>query len=94
MYTFDTNWMGPINSDWVREHGECWSGGRIDVYGGEPYEEISLPVMRTEDWNSFSEWLWDFQSERGCTLKQLVSLYEENHPKIRWFDENEFLRVS
>lgn len=79
--------MGPINEDWIAQHGEHWSGGRIDVSGGEPYEELGCPIMHTEDWNSFSDWLWDFESPVACELKDLVELYEENHPKIRWFRE-------
>lgn len=72
--------------DKITEH---YSGGRIDVSGtGDPYgEEISVPVMRSEDWNRFGEWLWDFKTETMWALKQLVEEYEKTNPKIVWASE-------
>ena len=83
--------MGPINSQWIQEHGQGWSGGRIDIYGvpDEPYPlEYSLPIMRTEDWNEFSDWLDKFASEELLTYEQLIETYEETtERKIRWYKE-------
>jgi len=34
MISYSTNWMGPINRDWIAKNGDCWAAGRIDVLGG------------------------------------------------------------
>lgn len=72
--------------DKITEH---YSGGRIDVSGTtNPYgEEISVPVMRSEDWHRFKEWLWVFKTETMWTLDQLVNEYEKTNEKIVWANE-------
>lgn len=88
MINYSTNWMGPINPNWLKTHGKGWAAGRIDIRVNEddPYgSEIGLPIMSVEDWNRFSVWLRGFTTEEVYTLKQLVSEYEENNPKITWF---------
>ena len=91
MITYSTNWMGPINSQWIQEHGDGWSGGRIDIYGvpGEHYPvEHSLPVMRTEDWNEFSEWLDELETEELLSLEQILEQYFIDKGRIiRWWKE-------
>jgi len=91
MITYSTNWMGPINSKWIEEHGDCWAAGRIDIYGvpNEPYPiEYGLPPMHNEDWASFSEWLDDFETERLFSFDELVAQYEqESGTVIRWWKE-------
>jgi hypothetical protein len=73
---------------------ESYSGGRIDVYGlpySEYYDgktEYGLPIMKTSDFSSFSEWLLDFKSETLLGLEELVKRYEETNKKIEWW-ENE-----
>jgi hypothetical protein len=83
---YSTNWMGPINSEWIAEHGDQWAAGRIDVYGtGDPYgEEIGLSPIHNDDWNRFSEWLENFITEDMWSLKQLVDEYEKTNPRILW----------
>ena len=68
---------------------ECYSAGRIDIYGtGERYSpEIGLEPMRSEDWNDFSIWLETFETDDIWTLDQLVEMYEKTNPKIRWAKE-------
>jgi hypothetical protein len=76
--------------DEITEH---YSAGRIDIYGtGEPYKpEIGLDPMRSEDWNTFSEWLHTFETDDVWELKDLVEMYERTNPKIRWaFECNGF----
>lgn len=89
--TYSTNWMGPINYDWIEKHGIGWSAGRIDIYGTESHypEEISLPPMRSEDWNRFSNWLDEFSTETPWTFDELVSEYEKYYPKINFLNKDE-----
>jgi len=88
---YHTNWMGPINEDWIAKHGTGWSAGRIDVRGldNEVYwggcYEYSLPPMRTEDWNDFSDWLDDFETEELLEFDDIIAQYEQDSGrKIRW----------
>ena len=94
--SYSTNWMGPINTKWIEENGEGWSSGRIDIMGPEsPWGgELSLPPIRTEDWNRLSEWLWDFETDTLYTLKELVEEYEKTNPKITWLRERDWCSSS
>ena len=90
MITYSTNWMGPINEDWIKAHGDCWAAGRIDVHGEEGYpQEIALPPMHDRDWERFSRWLEGFETEEMWTLTMLVSEYEKTHPPILWVKEKD-----
>ena len=84
---YNTNWMGPINMEWIRRNGEGWSIGRIDCRGKglDMYgEELDLPPMKSDDWHRFSEWLWNFSTDTLWTLDELVEVYEITNPKITW----------
>jgi len=89
MVNYSTNWMGPINQQWIEEHGDCWSAGRIDIYGvpGEDYPiEYGLPIMHTEDWNALSDFLWDLTTPEKLSYDELVYMFEyEYGKKIRWW---------
>ena len=89
--TYSTNWMGPINKDWIAKHGEHWAAGRIDIYGvpGEHYPvEYGLPPMHVEDWNALSDWLDEFESEEQVPYDELIALFEKHYGKqIRWADD-------
>ena len=64
-----------------------YSGGRIDIYGvpDEPYPiEYSLPVMRTEDWNDFSDWLDTLETEELITFDEIIERYGK---PIRWWKD-------
>lgn len=67
---------------------EYWYGGRIDIYGtDDPYgDEMSLPIMDGPSYRGFSEWLKKFETDKVWTLNELVTEYQKNNPKIRWFD--------
>lgn len=83
---YSTNFMGPINIDWIKEHGNDWAGGRIDMYGGDwSYpEEIGLPIMKSSDYATFSDWLDTVETDDVWTLQQLVEQYEKTNSKIVW----------
>ena len=87
MIRYSTNWMGPVNTQWIAENGQDWSAGRIDIYGTDnPYNlEIALPVMKTKDWILFSDWLRTFETDTVYSLDELVSEYEKNNDLITWF---------
>ena len=75
----------------VPEYNEIvthYAGGRIDIYGvpGEHYPlEYAISPMHGEDWNDFSGWLDDFETEDLWELDDLIGQYEqESGRKIRW----------
>lgn len=93
---YSTNWMGPISQDWYSNRGldyeaEPYSAGRLDFHN--PFEdsmypdEIAVPPMRSEDWNSLSVWLDKFRSETVLTLDEIVQEYEKTNFKIRWWKD-------
>ena len=72
-----------------------YSAGRMDIrddsksgYAG--WHEYSLAPMRTEDWNLFSDWLIDFETETLWTLDQILEEYRQDTGHvIRWWKEDE-----
>ena len=90
--SYSTNWMGPINSDWIAKHGEHWAGGRIDIYGvpGEHYPiEYGLSPMHVEDWNALSDFLDSIETTRLLEYEELIEMFENDYgKKIRWADES------
>ena len=89
MYRYNSNWMGPVNKQWIEEHGEKWSGGRIDIYhpSFDYNEETILPIMSNEDYHMFSLWLRDFVSEEQMNFDELRAEYEKSNPKLSIFNE-------
>lgn len=88
MIHYSTNWMGPINQEWIKEHGDDWCTGRVDVYGSGPYpDELWVPPMKSEDWARFSEWLDKLETDEMWTLRMIVWEYEKTNPPIRWLKE-------
>lgn len=94
---YSTNWMGPGGLWWYEKQGllndkgeitEHYSCGRIDVRGGDTDiyygDEIGVPPMKSESWNSFGGWLYTFETDEMWTLKDLVWMYEKTNPKIEW----------
>ena len=75
----------------IEEITEPYSCGRLDFWN--PHndsmfsDELSVPPMRNEDWSSFGDWLDTFRSDDVLNLEQLVELYEQTNPKIRWAKE-------
>jgi hypothetical protein len=98
MWTYSTNWMGPVNRDFIKDHGDNWAGGRIDVYCDDDTdplykdtymgrEEIGLPIMDGPSWKAFTEFLEGYSSLRFMNLDALVYEYEKTNPSIKWFEE-------
>jgi len=88
---YSTNWMGPINSDWIAKHGEHWAAGRIDIYDvpGEHYPlEYSLPPMHVEDWNALSDWLDTLETKELLSFEELILGFQwATKTEIRWCKE-------
>lgn len=82
---YHTNWMGPVNYEWIMKFGEDWASGRIDVYSDSVPESLALSTMKKDDWGRFSEWLKIFKTDEVWTIQQLVEEYEMHHSPIRWF---------
>ena len=94
LISYSTNWMGPINYDWIRENGDYWSGGRIDVHGvpDEPYGwEMALPTMHNKSYGLLQQFLLGFRTEEVLTHKQLFTEFERTTGhEIIWFDKNRY----
>jgi hypothetical protein len=77
----------------IEEVTEHYSGGRIDVRGGNTDiyygDEIGVPPMRSEDWVTFGDWLDDFRTDEMWSLAEIVEEYEKTNPKIRWASDRE-----
>lgn len=88
---YSSNWMGPINGDWIKEHGEQWAAGRIDIYNvpGEHYPiEYGLPPMHCEDWNALSDYLDTLETDFLWSYEQLIEYFQYQYGKeIRWCEE-------
>jgi hypothetical protein len=93
MITYRTNWMGPINLKWIKEHGDCWSAGRIDIrdsskYGYDSWGEYAVAPMHSEDWRALSDFLDRLHGETILPYDTLIMLFEAEYgKKIRWETE-------
>lgn len=72
-----------------------WAGGRIDIYGLSEEDfytgktEYSLPVMRAVDFNAFSRWLREMQTEELWSFEKLVDRFEFWYgQEIRWWNND------
>ena len=72
-----------------------YSAGRMDIRddskeGYDGWYEYSLAPMRSEDWNLFSTWLDDLETETLWTLDQILEEYRQDTGHvIRWWKEDE-----
>lgn len=89
MYYYTAVWMGPVSGAWVKEHGDHWSAGRIDIDhpSFQHSDETILPMMHHEDYSRFGAWLMDFASEEMLSFSELRVIYEKKNPRLRLFDE-------
>lgn len=82
--------MGPIDTKWIRENGDGWASGRIDIRGipGEPYgDEYTLPIMRNEDWCLFCEWLSNVKTPKQISREALIDWFErDNNHQMVWVE--------
>ena len=72
---------------------ESYSCGRIDIYGLDESEhwggksEYGVAPMLTEDWNAFSYWLDEMQTEELWSYDKLIEHFQYyNKAEIRWAD--------
>lgn len=76
-----------IEYDEITEH---YAGGRIDFHNPHDdsiyCDEYGLPIMRGEDWNTFSKWLDTYETDDVVELRDLIWLYEKDNRKIRWWE--------
>lgn len=90
MIHYSTNWMGPVSLDWTQKHGDCWAGGRIDIYGSEYPDEYALRLMHVEDWGRLSCWLDQLETETQWSYEKIIEQFEQHHgSKIRWWNFDE-----
>lgn len=75
-----------------KEFLESYSCGRIDIrddtkIGYDGWDEYSVAPMRTEDWNAFSDWLYNMQTEELWSYEKLIEHFQYyNKADIRWAD--------
>jgi hypothetical protein len=82
--------MGPINSDWIKENGEHWAAGRIDVSGSDEEVTYRLSPMHCEDWGALSHWLDHHVTPELWTYEELIDTFEKKclKRKIRWWKDD------
>ena len=77
-----------------KEFLESYSCGRIDIrddtkIGYDGWNEYSVAPMRTEDWNAFSDWLYNMQTEELWSYEKLIEHFQYyNKADIRWVVNN------
>lgn len=75
-----------------KEFLESYSCGRIDIrddnkLGYDGWDEYSVAPMRSEDWNAFSDWLYNMQTEELWSYEKLIEHFQYyNKADIRWAD--------
>ena len=75
-----------------KEFLESYSCGRIDIrddtkMGYDGWDEYSVAPMRTEDWNAFSDWLYNMQTEELWSYEKWIEHFQYyNKADIRWAD--------
>ena len=83
MWTYSTNWMGPVNPTFLEEHGDNWAGGRIDCYyhGDDPNQldfcygnrtEIGVPIMSKESWGILTRFLDSYQTIELVSFEEIA----------------------
>jgi len=86
------NWMGPINQAWIKEHGDCWNAGRIDIrddskQGYDGWHEYAVAPMKTESWNKLSDWLDNIETSEVIGFYRLIEMFEmQTRHNIVWLN--------
>lgn len=71
-------WMGPINAAWIKQHGDNWAMGRIEVWSGDfdwADEEYGITIDG-KDWSAFSDFLWKLKTDQVLTKAELCAMFE------------------
>lgn len=90
MVTYYLNWMALINEDWIKENGDCWCAGRIDVRddtkeGYDGWDEYSVPPMSSESWTKLSDWLDNLETSEVIEFSKLIEMFEmQTRHNIVW----------
>lgn len=88
MWTYSTNWMGPINPTFLKEHGDNWAGGRIDCYyhGDDPSQleecygsrtELGVPIMSKESWDILTRFLDSYETVELVSFDEISTEIKE-----------------
>ena len=56
---------------------DSYVGGRIDIYGDEPWQELGCPIMTAEDWNELHYFCDDFKSEKQLNESEFFAEFEK-----------------
>jgi len=79
MISYSPNMMGPM-THWYEKHnleGYDYAGGRIDIYGDEPWQELGCPIMTEEDWNELHYFCDEFKSEKQLNESEFFAEFEK-----------------
>lgn len=78
MIRYSLIWMGPINAEWIKRHGDNWATGRIEVLSGQfdwADEEYGITIDN-KDWNAFDNFLFKLKSETILSKDELCDMFE------------------
>ena len=78
MITYSLIWMGPINANWIKQHGNNWAMGRIEVRSGQldwSDQEYGICVD-SKDWETLDDFLSRLKTETMLTKDQLCAMFE------------------
>ena len=56
---------------------DSYVGGRIDIYGDEPWQELGCPIMTAEDWNELHYFCDEFKSEKQLNESEFFTEFEK-----------------
>jgi len=60
-----------------RKQYKQYAGGRIDIYGDEPWQELGCPIMTAEDWNELHYFCDEFKSEKQLNESEFFAEFEK-----------------
>lgn len=91
MYVYYLIWEGPLNHEFLKKYGNCWSSGRLEYnwsgdvealpdeyYSSERGECGGFYNMLTTDFNRLKEFLRLFKSETILSSDQILKAFEDN----------------
>lgn len=79
-----------------KKYKEVYYGGRIDTYCDNTDDpdwdhympELSLPIMSSENFARFDNWLDNFKSEKLLSFEDLKILFEKDNGELVLFKEH------
>ena len=78
MMRYSLIWMGPINAAWIKQHGDNWAMGRIEVWSGDfDWADIEYGItIDSKDWSAFSDFLRKLKTNQVLTKNELCAMFE------------------